>query len=171
MLAKSVEIKPTRYFIVSKDKTNKFFQKAKVNSCSYVLVKNGQSLAVPYKIINSKGLKINNYKLFPSNANNFKSVYQMDYNNKPYMHVGMKKKPLIPYDQYSYRSRLPITDIAMGYSNQTNFTIGNPHLINRKQWISTSKDCYSYPKISPVTNSGILSDMAKMSHEKLESIN
>lgn len=171
MLAKSVEIKPTRYFIVSKDKTDKFFKKAKVNSCSHVLVKNGQSLAIPCKIVNSKGLGMNSYKLFPSNANNFKSVYQKDYNQKPNMHVGMKKKPLVPYDQMSYRNRLPIADFAMGYSNKTNFTLGNPNLINRKQWISTSKDTYSYPQIVPVSNTGILSDMAKMSHKKLESIN
>ena len=43
-------------------------------------------------------------------------------------------------------------------------------MINRKQWKTTAGDNYSWPKPVPVSNPGILSDMTKRAHKKLESI-
>jgi hypothetical protein len=43
-------------------------------------------------------------------------------------------------------------------------------MINRKQWKTTTGDNYSWPKPVPVSNTGILSDIAKRGHKKLESI-
>jgi hypothetical protein len=43
-------------------------------------------------------------------------------------------------------------------------------MVNRKQWKSTTQDAYTFPKTLPISNSGILSDMSKRSHKKLDSI-
>jgi hypothetical protein len=48
-------MKDSKYFTTSKNITDPFFKATKVDSCSHVLVKNGQSLAVPFKIKNEKG--------------------------------------------------------------------------------------------------------------------
>ena len=45
----------TSFFNPNKSKTDAFFKDTKVNSCSYVLVKNGQSLAFPFRIRNERG--------------------------------------------------------------------------------------------------------------------
>ena len=47
------------FFIPNKAKTNSFFGMTRVGSCSYILFKNGQTWAIPYKIINQKGRKLN----------------------------------------------------------------------------------------------------------------
>ena len=94
-----------------------------------------------------------------------------DYTPYPNMHCGMGKKPLIPYDPSSYRSRLPIGGIVMSHKNKSLIEIGVGGLINRKQWASTYKDTFRWPRMTPVSNPGILSDMAKSCHKKLDSIN
>ena len=43
-------------------------------------------------------------------------------------------------------------------------------MINRKQWKTTTKDTYQWPKTLPITNTGITSDLAARAHKKLESI-
>lgn len=43
-------------------------------------------------------------------------------------------------------------------------------MVNRKQWISTSKDSYKTPKFLPISNTGISSSISKNIHKKLESI-
>ena len=48
--------------------------------------------------------------------------------------------------------------------------IGNEGLINRKQWISTYKDSFRPTSVKRISNPGILSDMAKWTHYKLNNI-
>src|SRR4051812_40457264 len=110
--------KDSKYFKTSKDQSNEFFKDTKVDSCSHVLVKNGQSLAVPFKIRNKKGVALQHYKFAPSKSSEAMSVYRRDYNIKPYMHVGMEKKPLVTYNPDSYRNRLPIGGIIMPHKNK-----------------------------------------------------
>ena len=168
-LAKSMS--ETKFFHPNKGKTNPFFKLSKVGSCSHVLVKNGQSLAIPFHIINSRGRSLNHYKTVPEKSAEVKSVYMKDYTPYPNMHCGMGKKTLIPYDPSSYRSRLPIGGIVMSHKNKSLIEIGDGGLINRKQWASTYKDTFRWPRMTPVSNPGILSDMAKSCHKKLDSIN
>ena len=84
------------------------------------------------------------------------------------IHCGMTKKPLIPYNMESSRSRLPINVIISGAAiNRASIELGDYRLINRKQWKSTYKDSFRKPSIVPVSNYGIASDMAKASHLRL----
>ena len=95
-----------------------------------------------------------------------------DYTPIPFMHCGMGKKPLLPYDPLSYRNRLPFGGIvSLGQKNSSLINIGDNGLINRKQWSSTMKDSFKWPRMVPISNPGITSDMAKESHRKLNSIN
>lgn len=162
----------SRYFVPNKEKTNPFFKDSKVASCSHVLVKNGQSLAIPFRIINSRGRSLNHYKTVPEKSAEVKSVYSKDYTPIPFMHCGMGKKPLVPYNPFSYRNRLPIGGmVSMGMKNSSMVNIGDNGLINRKQWSSTMRDSFRWPRMNPVSNPGITSDIAKENHRKLNAIN
>ena len=171
MLSKSVQLNPTRYFLPDVAHTNPFFKNAKVGSCSKVLIKNGQALAVSFSIRNSKGRRLNHFRYYSSvGKNDFKSSYQQDYCIRKNMHVGMGKKPLCPYDPMSYRNRMPIDDFHVEKQRKNEFEMGDPGLINRKRWVSTSKDTYRKPMECPIANWGIVSDMAKQAHQRLSNI-
>lgn len=159
------------FFNPNKEQTHSFFKQTKVGSCSHVLVKNGQSLAVPFGILNERGRGLNHFKTVPEKSAEVKSVYMKDYTPKPFMHVGMGKKPLVEYDPNSYRNRLPIGGIVMGMKNKSLIEIGDGGLVNRKQWRSTARDSFRWPTILPISNPGITSDMSKRVHQKLEMIN
>ena len=87
------------------------------------------------------------------------------------IHCGMAKKPLVPYNMDSSRSRLPINGIISGAAiNRSSLELVDYRLINRKQWKSTYKDSFRKPYYVPVSNSGIAADMAKSSHLRLNAI-
>lgn len=121
----SNSMKQSKYFNTSKDKTHNFFKDTKVGSCSYVLVKNGVSLAVPYKITNQKNKPLNNYKNVPQRSSELKSTYKSNYDMHTYMHVGMHHKPLMSYDPNSYRNRLATGGIIMPHKNKSIIEIGD----------------------------------------------
>jgi hypothetical protein len=80
----------------------------------------------------------------------------------------MGKKPLVPYHPDSQRSKLPLNGIVSGASaNRSYLELGNSSMVNRKQWNTTYRDSYLYPRIVPISNSGICADMAKASHMRL----
>lgn len=121
----SKSLKNSVYFNTSKEKTNAFFKQTKVESCSHVLIKNGTALAVPFKITNSKGKSLNNYKNVPIKSSETKSIYRNDYDVHPYMHAGMTNKPLGKYDPNSYRNRLATGGIIMPHKNKSIVEIGD----------------------------------------------
>lgn len=157
----------TGFFTPDKNRTNSFFRNSKVGSCKYVMVKNGQSKAMPFRIRNERGRCLNHYKTVPKKLEEVKSVYEHDYFPVPNLHCGMGKKPLMPYDPDSCRSRMPITGVVMGLNNRSYISIGDRGMINRKQWSSTYRDNFRWPTLVPISNPGITSDIAKQNHMKL----
>ena len=86
------------------------------------------------------------------------------------LHCGMGKKPLVPYTPDSARNLLPLNGIVSGAAaNRSYLDLGNGNIINRKQWNTTYRDSYLYPRIVPISNSGICADMAIASHQRLNS--
>ena len=156
----------TGFFTPNKNRTNSFFRNSKVGSCKYVMVRNGQSKAMPFRIRNERGRCLNHYKTVPKKLEEVKSVYEHDYFPVPNLHCGMGKKPLMPYDPDSCRSRMPITGVVMGLNNRSYISIGDRGMINRKQWTSINKSSFKRPQSSFNPNPGILADMAKRSHYK-----
>ena len=119
------QMKDSKYFKTAKLKTDPFFKATKVESCSHVLVKNGQTLAVPFKITNEKGYPMLHFKYAESKSSEAKSVYRKDFTPKPFMHAGMGKKPLVKYNPDSYRNRIPIGGVIMPLKNKSIIEIGD----------------------------------------------
>jgi len=124
-MKESYTLKNTKFFHTDKSKTDGFFKETKVTSCSHVLIKNGNSVAVPFKITNEKGHPLLHYKYAPENLPEKKSIYKNDYSIKPSMHVGMVHKPLVTYDPNSYRNRLPVGGVIMPHKNKSVVEIGD----------------------------------------------
>lgn len=158
-------------FFGDKSKTANFFKGTKVGSCSHIVEHKGRTFAVPYEIRNTKGKTLSSYKFYNFKKGQDVSVYRKDYTPKVIMHAGMGKKPLTNYDPLSYRNRLPISDFYMPHKNASNLDIGVKADINRKQWVSTTKDSYQWPQPTPVTNTGILAETFRNHHKKLVSYN
>ena len=159
------------FFHQEKDKGDSYFMNTRVGSCRKVLVKNGITLAMAYKIRNSKGEPLENYnhtlKKIPKNT----STYFFDYcTPKTENHVGMCKKPLVPYEPDHSRNQLMEDYGVRMRRNFSSVNIGCDSLINRKQWISTYKDSFKKLKIKRISNPGILSDLAKRTHYKFNNI-
>lgn len=156
-------------FTPDKNRTHPYFYNTKVGSCSYVIVNNNQTKAITFNIRNSKGNGLNHFKKMPKKLEELKTIYNKDYKQIPELHCGMSKKPLMPYDPKCSRNRLPLYGVVMGMNNRSYFTIGNSNFINRKQWCSSYKDNYKWPKILPINNPGISSDIIKRNHRNLNS--
>ena len=156
-------------FFGDKTKSSNFFKTTKVDSCSHIVEYKGKTFAVPYTVKNSKGRPLSSYKFHNTSKKNDISVYRNDYCVRPIMHAGMTKKPLVTYDPLSYRNRLPTNDFFMPHKNISNLDIGEKTDINRKQWLSTTKDSFQWPKPTPISNTGILASTFKEHHKKLVS--
>lgn len=159
--------KEEKLFKSLKNKTHPFFKNTLINSCSHIIVKNGQTLAIPFNIKNLKGRNLSHYRSMPMKSSELTSIYRKDYSVKPILHCGMDKKPLEPYNSLSYRNRLPINDYCISSTHNSNIKLGNKNRLSRKQWISTYRDTYSKPIILPICNTGILSENSKKIHKKL----
>jgi hypothetical protein len=159
------------FFIQEKETGDKYFRSTRVGSCRKIVVKNGLPFALTFKVKNPRGEPMTHFnytlKQYPKNP----SSYFIDYcTRKQECHLGMDKKPLIPYNPNHTRSQLP-NDIGFRViRNFSTFEIGKEGLINRKQWTSTYKDSFRPSSVKRISNPGILSDMAKRTHYKLNNI-
>ena len=167
--SKSNYIKPI--FLQEKEKGDYFFRNTKVGSCRKILVKNGSSLALTFKIRNLRGEPLANYKHTLKQLPKLTTSYFLDFcTPKTENHIGMKKKPLVPYNPDHTRNKL-MDDFGFRMRrNFSSFNIGKEDLINRKQWISTYKDSFKKMVITRISNPGILSDMAKRTRYKFNNI-
>ena len=165
------EQKPKKtYFQTHKELGDPFFKNTRITSCSHVLVKNGRCLAIPFGIKNRRGRGLNHFKTVPEKLSSNKSIYMSDYIQVNNLHCGMGKKPLVPFSPDSARNLLPLNGIVSGAAaNRSYLELGNGNIINRKQWNTTYRDSYLYPRIVPISNSGICADMAIASHQRLNS--
>ena len=156
------------FFKTHPEKGYPYFSTTRVGSCSYVLVKNGQCLAVPFYITNRRGRSLNHFKTVPEKLLTNKSTYTNDYIQIGNIHCGMKRKPLVPYNMNSPRNQLPIHGIISGAAvNRSSVELGSCNLINRKQWTTTYRDFFRKPYYVPVSNIGISAEMARATHSRI----
>ena len=159
------------YFKPNKKMGDPFFKNTKVGSCSHVLVTNGKTLAISFAVKNRRGRGLNHFKTVPGKLSVSKSTYMNDYHLFPNLHAGMGKKPLMTYSPDSFRSRLPLNGIVSGAANNRSYLdLGDKGIINRNQWGSTNRLSYQWPRIVPISNSGICADMAKAAHMRMNSV-
>ena len=159
------------FFIQEKETGDKYFRSTRVGSCRKIVVKNGLPFALTFKVKNPRGEPLTNFNYTLKQCPKNPSSYYLDYCTKKQInHLGMHKKPLIPYNPNHSRSQLPNDLSFRVIRNYSVFNIGNEGLINRKQWISTYKDSYRPSTVKRISNPGILSDMSKRIHYKLFNI-
>ena len=159
------------FFIQEKETGDKYFRSTRVGSCRKIVVKNGLPFALTFKVKNPRGESLTHFNYTLKQCPKNPSSYYLDYCTKKQInHLGMHKKPLIPYNPNHSRSQLPNDLSFRVIRNYSVFNIGNEGLINRKQWISTYKDSYRPSTVKRISNPGILSDMSKRIHYKLFNI-
>lgn len=107
----------SKTFSVDKSKSAPFFQTTRVKSCSRIIEHKGKCIAVPFKILNSKGRPLSAYKYTNHKQKELKSIYALDYSKKIIPFVGMSKKPLVPYHPESFRNRLPTGNFYVQHKN------------------------------------------------------
>jgi len=139
------------------DKSSKFFKSTRVDSCSHVVVKNGVAEAVPFRPSPQKddgpkqhftaSLSHETHKVFPN------------------MHVGMNKKPLVPYHPNSYRNRLPVADAKKPPKNSSQIEFGDRSAANKKHFVTSKMNTHGFlANNDPITNGGILAEKTKWHH-------
>ena len=143
-------------------KSPNFFQSTRVDSCQYVVTKNGQTLAVSFPVTKT------GYKAPNSWVNQKRSSETMSHNGATYkvhsdMHAGMTGKPLGPYNPNSNRSRLPSADYIAPYRNASQFEIGDRASTSAKTVFKTTNQALLTSKniLEGLTNQGIIAEKTK----------
>ncbi len=85
----------------------------------------------------------------------------------PAMHVGMDKKPLVPYSPTSYRNRLVQPTVVMPYKNSSQIVIGDRVNAHKRQFVSMNQNHYTAHSLTDaVSNPGILAERTKWVHKQ-----
>jgi len=92
-------------------------------------------------------------------------LYSQTYKQRDNYHAGMLKKPLEPYNPYSFRSRLPQPTVVMPYKNSSQIVIGDRSTDDKRLFKTTNQLMQIQPNLeNAVTNGGILSAQTKWIH-------
>ena len=87
------------------------------------------------------------------------------YTQQQYQHVGMSKKPLMPYNPNAVRSQLPKPTVVMPYKNSSQIVIGDRSTLDRRQFRTTNSLMQQVPDLEErTTNGGILAERVKWTH-------
>ena len=96
------------FFVQEKEKGEPYFRSTRVGSCRRVVVKNGIPFALTFKVKNPRGEPMTHYRYTLKQKPKNPTTYQVDYcMEKNDCHLGMNKKPLVPYSATHKRSKLP----------------------------------------------------------------
>lgn len=86
-----------------------------------------------------------------------------------YHHVGMAKKPLMPYNPQAVRSQLPKPTVVMPYKNSSQIVIGDRSTLDRRMFKTTNSLRQLRPDLAEATtNGGILAERVKWTHKHQE---
>ena len=136
-------------------KSSPFFKDNKVLSCSHVLVKNGQCVAIPFK---SPPLP-QDIRLRKS-SETF-SVAKDTYKVRNNLHAGMFHKPLEKYHPNAHRSRLPSPTVIMPYKNSSSIVIGDRASEDRRLYVTSHKNTFGKQADLNTSNGGIIATKTK----------
>jgi len=145
------------------EKTAPFFRETKVQTCSHVLMKGGQAVAVPYPH-KATGYKAKNsyvnQKRLPESTGFTHETYKV----RPNLHAGLLTKPLEPYNPNAHRSRLPQATVIMPYKNASQIVIGDRSSDYKRQFVTSQKNKFTATVAQPISNPGILAERTKWQH-------
>ena len=94
------------------------------------------------------------------------SLMRATFNSKTTLHAGMPRKPLIPYNPNSTRSRMPTATIVMPYKNASQVVIGDRTSVYKKHFATTNKLHSMRPPKAATANPGIIAERTKWIHRK-----
>ena len=141
------------------EKSIAFFKDSKVDSCSYVVVKHGQAVAVPYITAG----KNRSQDISPMEK---RSVSHDVHRIRYHLYAGMKNKPLEAYNPEAHRSRLRTEEYQVPYKNTSQIVLGDRSSNYKKHFVTTAQNLLKPPKQVFTTNIGILSAKAKWQRQK-----
>ena len=136
-------------------KSSPFFKNNKVLSWSHVLVKNGQSVAIPFKTPTLP--QDQRMKKSSETFSVAKEVYKVRNN----LHAGMISKPLERYSPNAHRSRLPSPTVIMPYKNSSSIVIGDRTSEDRRMYVSSNKNTFGKTSDLNTSNGGIIASKTK----------
>ena len=147
------------------DKSAPFFKDTKVLTCSKVVVKNGEAVAIAFPQAKT-GFRAPGSHANQSKSSERASVSHAAHKETPVMHVGMAKKPLVKYSPDSYRNRLPQPTVVMPYKNSSQVVIGDRESAQKRLYVSTVKNHFPPHALGQaISNPGILAEQTKRIHQ------
>lgn len=144
------------------EKSIPFFKNTRVETCSHVVIKNGQAVAVAYPST-STGTE---NKSSPKVSTEKRSVSHDLYKVRKHLHAGMNKKPLEPYSPEAQRSRLKQEEFVLPYKNTSQIVIGDRGSKYKRHFVTTAQNLLKAPQVELSTNPGILSEKTKWTHSR-----
>lgn len=141
------------------EKSIPFYKNSKVESCSHVVMKNGQAVAVPYTTAsptNSKHLYGNQLK-----STEKRSISHDVHRVRNHLHAGMTYKPLERYSPDAQRSRLKSEEMIIPYKNTSQIILGDRSSIYKRHFLTTAQNLLKKPIMELSTNPGILTEKTK----------
>ena len=116
---------PETYRRIKIEQSDPHFYNTRVATCSHILKGNdGRAVAVAYPVEKTGWKHPSSYQNL-NKSSEVQSIMRATFSNKGSLHAGMIRKPLIPYNPNSTRSRLPIASIVMPYKNSSQVVIGD----------------------------------------------
>ncbi|CAG9315356.1 unnamed protein product [Blepharisma stoltei] len=141
------------------EKSIPFFKNSRVDTCSHIIMKNGQAVAVPYMTSspwNSRSLYCNDLK-----STEKRSLSHDVHRVRQNLHAGMHSKPLERYSPDAQRSRLKNDEFIIPYKNTSQIVIGDRSSKYKRHFLTTAQNLLKRPSIELSTNLGILSEKTK----------
>ena len=136
-------------------KSSPFYKDAKILSWSHVLVKNGQSVAVPFKAPAPP------QDVHLRRSSETLSVAKDAHKVRNNLHAGMLSKPLEKYSPNAHRSRLPSPTVIMPYKNSSSIVIGDRSSEDRRLYVTSHKNTFNKNQNLNTSNGGIIAAKTK----------
>merc|ERR1740117_656261 len=84
------------------------------------------------------------------------------FRESPYCYASMDRKPLVPYDPNSYRSRLAVDDAPVPFKNASSIEFGGGiHTCHKRRFLTTTGLSYTGEPCDPRSNMGMVADSSK----------
>uniref|UniRef100_A0A0G4I0G3 Uncharacterized protein n=1 Tax=Chromera velia CCMP2878 TaxID=1169474 RepID=A0A0G4I0G3_9ALVE len=139
----------------------RFFDNTRVRTSIGKINIGGTMYAVPFITSRTKTPE----KLGHHNRMSSASEYQKQFDRKPYCFSSMNRKPLTPYRQHAFRSRLAVADPLTPAWNESRIKIQHRFgTCEKRRFVSNHRNEYRGEGGDPRTNTGIVSYTTKWRH-------
>jgi len=137
-----------------KDAGINYLRGSKVGSATGYLAVAGGLLAIPHGRSKSTTSLGNRF----SGASEASSVFR----EMPHCYASMNRKPLLPYDPNSYRSRLAVDDAPVPLKNSSTIDFNEGiHTCHKRRFVTTNDQAYTGEPSDPRSNPGMLADSTR----------